>query len=156
MTSRGSTPADRPTVRHDGVVSEDAVVRVMVVDDQAPFRNAARAVIDRLSGFEVVGEAESGEAAVIMGAEITPDLVLMDINMGEMNGIEATRQISAANPGVLVVLLSTYDLSDLPPEARTSGAAAYVPKDDFGGRGIRALWESGGDSEFRRQGESRH
>lgn len=122
----------------------------MIVDDQAPFRNAARAVIDRLSGFEVVGEAESGESAVTAAAQITPDLVLMDINMGEMNGIEATRQICAANPGILVVLLSTYDLSDLPPEARTSGAAAYIPKDDFGGRGIRALWEAGGGSEFTR------
>lgn len=121
----------------------------MVVDDHASFRSAARAVVDRLADFDVVGEAESGEEAVAMAAAIVPDLVLMDINMGEMNGIEATRRIVADNPEVMVVLLSTYELGDLPPGARTSGAAAYVPKDDFGGRGIRQLWKTRGDPGFR-------
>ena len=139
---------------HDQGVANESSVRVLVVDDQVPFRSAARAVVDRLAGFEVVGEAESGEDAVTMASQLVPDLVLMDINMGEMDGIEATRHIVAANPAAMVVLLSTYDLSDLPPEARTSGAAAYVPKDDFGGRGIRALWEAGGDDSFRAPGES--
>ncbi|WP_426571114.1 response regulator [Aquihabitans sp. McL0605] len=128
----------------------NVVVRVLIVDDQLPFRSAARSVVDRLSGFEVVGEAESGEDAVTMAAELTPHLVLMDINMGAMDGIEATRHLVAQDPAVMVVLLSTYELSDLPPDARTSGASAYVPKDDFGGREIRALWESGGDEGFRR------
>lgn len=150
MTFRGSTPHVAAAVRQDGAVGEERLVQVMVVDDQAPFRNAARAVVDRLAGFDVVGEAESGEDAVDMAAAIAPDLVLMDINMGQMNGIEATRRIVAANPEVMVVLLSTYELSDLPPDARTSGAVAYLPKDDFGGRGIRSLWESRGDPDFRR------
>lgn len=122
---------------------------MLVVDDQRPFRDAARAVVDRIAEFEVVGEAESGEAAVELAAELGPDLVLMDINMGAMSGIEATRAIVGAHPDAMVVLLSTYDLADLPPEARTSGAAAYVPKDDFGVRAIRRLWESRGDAEFR-------
>ena len=136
-------------MRHDDQVVGNVMVRVLVVDDQLPFRSAARAIMDRLSGFEVAGEATSGEDAVAMAAELTPDLVLMDINMGAMDGIEATRHIVARDPSVMVVLLSTYDLSDVPPEARTSGAAAYVAKDDFGGRGIRALWESRGDDGFR-------
>jgi two-component system, NarL family, invasion response regulator UvrY len=129
---------------------EDGVVDVLVVDDQEPFRNAACAVVDRLPGFEVVGEAESGEQAVDMVADLHPHLVLMDINMGGIDGIEATSRITASHPETMVVLLSTYELGDLPPAARTSGAAAYINKDDFGGRILRRLWEHSGDPDFRR------
>ena len=136
----------------DGDAGQDAapVVRVLVVDDQQPFRDAARAVVDRLAGFAVVAEAESGEEAVDVVAAIEPDLVLMDINMGGIDGIEAARRISGAHPQTMVVLLSTYELSDLPPAARSSGAAAYVNKDDFGGRVLRRLWADGGDPYFAR------
>ena len=130
--------------------SASTTVTVLVVDDQPPFRDAARAVLERLSGFDLIGEAESGEAAIEQVAALHPDLVLMDINMGGIDGIEATVAITAANPQTLVVLLSTYDLSDLPPSARTSGAVAYVNKDDFGGRALRRLWEAGGDPSFAR------
>ncbi len=128
----------------------DEPVRVLVVDDQLPFREAARAVVARLSGFDVVAEAASGEEAVDVVDAIHPQLVLMDINMGGIDGIEATSRITTANPSTMVVLLSTYELADLPPRARTSGAAAYVNKDDFGGRILRRLWESGGDPDFPR------
>ena len=74
-------------------------VTVMIVDDQAPFRAAARAVVDRIDGFELVAEVESGEQAVAASATHAPDLVLMDINMGELDGIAATRLITAAAPG---------------------------------------------------------
>ncbi len=154
LTSRGSTTANGAPIRQHCFVSAQTPVRVLIVDDQLPFRNAARGVVDRLAGFDVIGEAESGEEAVSMATELGPDLVLMDINMGEMDGIEATRVITDATPSVMVVLLSTYELDDLPSEARTAGASAYVPKDDFGGRGIRALWESGGQDGFRRLRES--
>jgi DNA-binding NarL/FixJ family response regulator len=130
--------------------SANATVTVLVVDDQPPFRDAARAVLERLSGFELIGEADSGEAAIEQVAALRPDLVLMDINMGGIDGIEATMAITVANPLTKVVLLSTYDLSDLPPSARTSGAVAYVNKDDFGGRALRRLWEAGGDPSFAR------
>ena len=126
------------------------VVRVLVVDDQAPFRQAARAVVDRLRDFEVVAESESGEDAVVAVGALRPDLVLMDINMGAMDGIEAARLIVDREQPPMVVLLSTYELADLPPAARSSGAAAYVNKDDLGGRVLRQLWESGGDPDFRR------
>ncbi|HEY5098131.1 MAG TPA: response regulator transcription factor, partial [Acidimicrobiales bacterium] len=62
---------------------------VLVVDDQAPFRSAAKAVVGRMDGFSVVGEATDGEEAVAMAAELHPALVLMDINMPGMNGVEA-------------------------------------------------------------------
>jgi DNA-binding NarL/FixJ family response regulator len=107
-------------------------VTVLVVDDQLPFRLAARAVVSRADGFELVGEAASGEEAVSMVAELRPELVLMDINMPGINGIEATRQVMVTAPSTVVFLCSTYQLADLPTDATTSGARAYVNKEEFG------------------------
>ena len=106
-------------------------VSVMIVDDQPPFREAARAVLSRIDGFELVAEVASGEDAVSTSGELHPDLVLMDINMGELDGIEATRLITDALPGTKVILVSTYSLDDLPITARSSGAIAYVNKDEL-------------------------
>jgi DNA-binding NarL/FixJ family response regulator len=123
-------------------------VTVMIVDDQPPFRAAARAVIDRVAGFELVAEVASGEEAVETSSNVAPHLLLMDINMGELDGIEATRIITADNPAIRVILVSTYGLDDLPAGARTSGAMAYVNKDELSPRVLRRLWESGGDPDW--------
>jgi DNA-binding NarL/FixJ family response regulator len=113
----------------------------MVVDDQAPFRMAARAVIRRSEGFSLAGEAENGVKALELANEIHPDVVLMDINMPEMGGIEATRRIVAELPDTFVILCSTYDISDLPPDAKDSGARAYVHKEQLGATTLRRLWD---------------
>jgi DNA-binding NarL/FixJ family response regulator len=115
-------------------------VPVLIVDDQAPFRRAARAVITATPGFEVVGEAESGEEAVEMADALAPGMVLMDINLPGINGIEATRRITAAHPEAVVMLLSTYQSGDLPADAETCGAAAYVHKEEFGPDLVQDLW----------------
>lgn len=107
------------------------VTPVLIVDDQAPFRAIARQVVELTPGFAVVGEAETGEDAVRLARELSPTIVLMDINMPGISGIEATRQIVAAEPGTRVVLLSTYRESDLPADAMASGARRYVHKEDF-------------------------
>lgn len=121
-------------------------VSVLIVDDQAPFRSVARTVVGLAPGFEVAGESESGEDAVSKARALAPDLVLMDINLPGISGIEATRQIMSADPRTVVVLLSTYREEDVPADARTCGAARYVHKEDFGPRVVREAWEEYGRS----------
>jgi DNA-binding NarL/FixJ family response regulator len=120
----------------------------MVVDDQAPFRMAARAVIRRSTGFALAGEAQNGVEALKLANEIHPDVVLMDINMPEMGGIEATRRIVADLPDTFIILCSTYDISDLPPDATASGARAYVHKEQLGATTLQRLWEQRNEVAF--------
>ena len=124
---------------------EEVQVRVLVVDDQAPFRGAAKRVVGMTPGFEVVGEAMTGEEAVDMAARLEPDLVLMDINLPGINGIEAVRRIQAARPDTLAFLLSTYAQADLPDDAKTCGAVAYIHKEHFAPTLLAKLWETRGD-----------
>ena len=117
-------------------------VRVLIADDQAPFRRAARGVLEALPGFELIGESTTGEQAVELSGSLEPDLVLMDIKMPGIGGIEATRRIVAVRPTTMIVLLSTYRAGDLPPDAWTCGAAEYVHKEDFGSDLLMRLWST--------------
>ena len=131
-------PSDHEPVA-DGNAPDE--VGVLVVDDQAPFRLAARAVVRRTEGFTLVAEAADGDEAVARVLELRPQLVLMDINMPGTGGIEATRQIVAHAPDTVVFLCSTYQRSDLPPDALDSGAAAYINKEELGPETLRQLWD---------------
>ena len=119
-------------------------VRVLVVDDQAPFRRAAKAVCSMTPGFEVAGEAASGEEAVTAADELEPDLVLMDVRLPGIDGIEATRRIVDRRPYVSVILLSTYDEADLPGRWNDCGAVAFVNKDEFAPDVLSDVWEHRG------------
>lgn len=119
----------------------DAIISVLIVDDQLPFRLAAKAVLRRADGFELAGEAADGDEAIEQVLALQPDLVLMDINMPRLNGIEATRRIVSEAPGTTVFLCSTYQRSDLPEEAAASGFAAYVNKEELSAALLRELWD---------------
>ena len=145
---RGSTLAAWFTTCDPGEVTGPH--SVLVVDDQAPFRIAVKAVLRRLDGFELAGEAASGTEAIELADRLRPELVLMDINMPEMNGIEATRRIVAAHPDTVVILCSTYDVADLPRSATVSGASGYVNKERFGADALRQLWQERDSGAFAR------
>ena len=117
------------------------LVRVVIVDDQEPFRMAARDVIEVTGGFEVVGEAETGEESVELVKSLQPDLVLMDLNLPGIDGLEATKRIRAGAPGhVVVLMVSTYEADEFAPRAAEAGAAAYISKSDFGPDKLEEAW----------------
>jgi len=122
-------------------------VRVLIVDDQEPFRLAARMVVELTDGFEVVGEAETGEDGVAMAASLAPDLVLMDVNLPGIDGSEATRRINAAAAPPVVLLLSTYEEAEYAPRAVECGAAGYIPKAAFGPDRLEEAWAAASVSE---------
>ena len=101
-------------------------VAVLIVDDQPPVRLVAGTVVSLLAGWSVVAEASSGAEAVTAAALTRPDVVLMDINLPGISGIEATRQITTAGLAARVVLLSTYQADDLPADAMESGVISLI------------------------------
>jgi two-component system invasion response regulator UvrY len=125
---------------HDGAVADERV-RVWVVDDQASFRRATAATLAAMDDFVMVGECETGESAVELIGD-GADIVLMDMHMPGMGGIEATRQIHAARPDLIVVLMSTYDLEDLPAAASDCGAVAYLHKERLSPDLLSRLWQT--------------
>jgi DNA-binding NarL/FixJ family response regulator len=126
-------------------------VRVLIVDDLEPFRRAARAVVDATPGFEVAAEVFSGEEAVTAAVELVPDLILMDLNLPGIDGVEATRQILARSPGTLVLLLSTREQDEVGPVTAEAGAAAYIAKSSFSSERLAEAWAADGARHRRQQ-----
>jgi two-component system invasion response regulator UvrY len=115
-------------------------VRVILVDDQASFRSVARLVIDMADGFELVGEAESAEEGLELTSVLAPDLVLMDINLPGIDGLEATRRLADGYDNVRVVVLSTYEAAEYETRSLEAGAVAFISKEDFGPGTLAAVW----------------
>ncbi len=127
---------------HDCVVASEQV-RVWVVDDQASFRRATAATLDAMDDFVMAGECESGESAVERISAGDGDVVLMDIHMPGIGGIEAARRICSARTDLMVVLMSTYDVDDLPAAANACGAASYLRKERLSPDALRRIWRCG-------------
>lgn len=119
-------------------------VRVLIVDDQSLFRRAMRAVVNVTEGFVVVGCVGSGEESLVAAGTLRPDLVLMDVNLPGIDGMEATRRLRTGGFATAVVLLSTYDENDWDGLAQGCGAVAYVAKSALGPERLAAVWALSG------------
>jgi DNA-binding NarL/FixJ family response regulator len=102
--------------------------RVMIVDDHKMFRDGLRGLINAEPGMEVVGEAVDGKEAIEVARKLSPDIVIMDISMPGMNGIEAMRHLIQNNPKVKVIMLSMYSSGPLVQSVLAAGASGYVMK----------------------------
>jgi two-component system invasion response regulator UvrY len=127
--------------QHHPKVAEERV-GVWVVDDQASFRLAAAAAVAATENFAMAGDCQTGESAIELIPDGSAGIVLMDIHMPGMGGIEATRRIRAAHPELIVLLTSTYDVEDLPAEAADCGAAAYLHKEDLSPELLTRIWRT--------------
>ena len=121
--------------------SEEAfdAISVLLVDDQPVFRNVARSVLERDGACEVIGEADGGVHALELMGKLNPDIVVMDVQMEGMSGIEATRRILSRHPQANIILTSMGSDSEYPILAREIGARGFVPKRNLNVALLRSL-----------------
>jgi len=103
-------------------------IRILIADDHPLFRDGISALLDSIPITQVVGEAGSGDQAVALAADLAPDVILMDVKMPGMNGIEATRAILAANPKVAILIVTMFEDDDTVFAAMRAGARGYILK----------------------------
>jgi two-component system, NarL family, invasion response regulator UvrY len=120
------------------------MIGVLLVDDHAQFRRAARDLVEATPGFEPLGEAASGEEALRLVDDLDPALVLLDVRMPGMDGIETARSITSVKPHPTVFLVSVDDPANLPARISSCGAATFVRKRDLCSGALRRLWEEHG------------
>jgi DNA-binding NarL/FixJ family response regulator len=116
-----------------------AKIRILVVDDHAIVRDGIRALLSLDDTMEIVGEAEDGRQAVEKAQELVPDVIVMDIGMAGMDGLEATRRINKKNPKIKVLVLTQHDNKEYVLSTIKAGAAGYVPKRALGSELVSAI-----------------
>ena len=117
-------------------------VRVLMVDDHATFREAARAVVAATAGFETVGEATTAEDGIAAAIRLRPDLVLLDVMLPGMDGYEAARRLAPALPDTVICLVSAADGAIQGEFAARSGASAFVRKQDLCPGVLESVWKA--------------
>lgn len=120
-------------------------IRLLIADDHALVRSGLRSMLQREPGIEIVGEARNGREAVELCRSLRPDLVLMDVRMPEMDGLEATRAIKQEFPETAVLMVTMHENRDYMLEATKAGAAGYVLKDASRNELISAVRRVAGD-----------
>jgi NarL family two-component system response regulator LiaR len=123
----------------EGVRSAPVSLRVLIVDDHAIVRKGIRALLSEAGGFEVVGEADNGQAAVLLAQETQPDVILMDLLMPGVDGIEATRQITSRQPKARILVLTSFAADNKVFPAIKAGALGYLLKDSSPDELVRAI-----------------
>ena len=121
------------------ITSLERAIRVLIVDDEAPFTEMVRALLEVEQGIEVVGTALDGKQAVELARELEPDVIVMDISMPIMNGLDATREIRAQDPNASILILTGGSNVVEIDKARTVGAAGYLTKDRIAGELIAEI-----------------
>ncbi len=119
--------------------AEKTKARILVVDDHPLVRHSIRSFLENEGDIEVVGEGASGIDAVRMVTELSPDVVIMDIGMPDMNGLEATREIRTTNPEVAILVLTVHTDQEWVLEIMKAGASGYIIKDVFGDQLVKAV-----------------
>lgn len=114
-------------------------IKVLVVDDHAIMRDGIRALLSLDNDIEIVGEAGDGREAIKKAEELSPDVIIMDVAMPDMDGLEATRRILKQNPNARIIILSQYDDREYVLSAIKAGSAGYVPKRALGSELVSAI-----------------
>ncbi len=104
------------------------MIKTLIVDDNPDFLKRLREFLETLDECEIIGEANDGDEAITKSRGLKPDLVLMDVRMGGMNGLSATQRLKDEFPEVVIIILSSYDLHEYREAARIRGASGYVVK----------------------------
>lgn len=118
---------------------KEKMIRILIADDHEVVRRGLRALIESHPGWEVCGAAADGRTAVKLARTLSPDIVVMDISMPQLNGFEATRQILKTTRGIEVLVLSMHESEQLVQEVVAAGARGYVLKSDVGRDPVAAI-----------------
>jgi DNA-binding NarL/FixJ family response regulator len=118
----------------------DKPVRILIADDHQIFRDGMRMLLETENGLMLVGEAETGTDAIRLTGELEPDVILMDLQMPEIDGIEAVRQILSKHPGIKILMLTMFDDDHSVFSAMRAGARGYVLKGMRRNEMLRAVW----------------
>ena len=124
---------------NNSLLKKSTKIKVLVADDHPLLRRSLKNILEEQNDFQVVAEASDGEEAAKLAAELEPDVVIMDIGMPKLNGLEATRLIKASHPNIAVLVLTVYDDEKYVLEILKAGAAGYLTKSVFGEEVVQAV-----------------